>query len=169
MKTAIPKLAMDPRRGKTVAPGNTLGPPGRDTSPSILAAACDIDDPAHEPDGMLKRVGGDEREFRPHGINAPFAKKGEAFRKTLTSSFCVAIAAAEPAASSSSRHVFNGVGVIASAAATLLCVAPASDNRATDCSLSSAEKRRRGCLLISPLQGGIVSTTLVWLQGATSV
>ena len=105
------------------------------SSQRVLFRLSDIDPP--------DRIGqgGDERGFRPHGINAPFAKKGEAFHKTSTSSFCVAIAAAEPAASSSSRHVFNGVGVIPSAAATLLCVAPASDNRATGCSPSSAEKR----------------------------
>ena len=48
-----------------------------------------------------------------------------------------AVAAAEPAASSLSRQVFNCVGVTPSSAATLLCVAPDSDSRATDCSLYS--------------------------------
>ena len=73
----------------------------------------------------------------------------------VASAFCAAVAAAEPAASSSSRQVFNCVGVTPSSAATLLCVAPGCDSRATDCSLYSGENRRLVCFVISSLQVGI--------------
>ena len=45
-----------------------------------------------------------------------------------------------------------------SSAATLLCVAPGSDSRATDCSLYSGENRRLVCFVISSLQVGIQFT-----------
>ena len=41
------------------------------------------------------------------------------------------------------------VGVTPSSAATLLCVAPGSDSRATDCSLYSGENHRLVCFVIS--------------------
>ena len=63
--------------------------------------------------------------------------------------------AKEPAASSSSRQVFNCVGVTPSSAATLLCVAPGCDSRATDRSLYSGENRCLVCFVISSLQVGI--------------
>ena len=72
-------------------------------------------------------------------------------RKRASSSFCAALAAA----SSSSRQVFNCVGVTQSSAVTLLCVAPGSDSRATDCSLYSGKNRRLICFVISSLQVGI--------------
>ena len=56
------------------------------------------------------------------------------------------------------RQVFNCVGVTPSSAATLLCVAPGSDSRATDCSLYSGENRRLVCFVISSLQVGIQFT-----------
>ncbi len=74
---------------------------------------------------------------------------------SAASAFCAAVAAAEPAASSSSRQVFNCVGVTPSSAATLLYVAPGSDSRATDCSLYSGENRRLVCFVILSLQVGI--------------
>ena len=67
---AVALLALEEDRldlgTKTVTPGSTLGPPGYGALPGIVAAAGDADDPAHEPDGVLGRVGGDERVFRPH-------------------------------------------------------------------------------------------------------
>ena len=51
---------------KTVTSGNTVGPPWRTTLPLIVAATGKADDPAHEPDSVFGRAGGDEREFRPH-------------------------------------------------------------------------------------------------------
>ena len=80
-KAAHPELSMDPRctitplalqedrldlSPKVFTPGSTFGPSGRGTLPSIVAAASDADDPTHEPDDALGRVGGDEREFRPY-------------------------------------------------------------------------------------------------------
>ena len=50
-------------------------------------------------------------------------------------------AAAEPGASSSNRQVFNCVGVTPDSAAALLCLAPSSDRRTTDCSLYPSENR----------------------------
>jgi hypothetical protein len=100
---------------------------------------------------------------------------GSPFRRTSTSSFsrllsrrscassaasarCRSIAEPDPAASSSSRHVFSCVGVTPSSAATPVCVAPASDSRATACSLYSGENRRLVCFVISSLQIGIYFT-----------
>src|SRR4249920_1795216 len=120
---------------------------------------------------MLGHVGGDEGELRAHVFAAHCAKKAEALRKTSTSSFrrllswrsrasspasacCRSIAEAEPAASSSSRHVFSCVGVTPSSAATLACVAPGAKRRATACSLYSGENRRLICLVITSLQIG---------------
>ena len=39
-------------------------------SVALAIALSAHDDPAHEPDGVLGCVGGDERKFRLHGINA---------------------------------------------------------------------------------------------------
>src|SRR5512144_2691195 len=120
---------------------------------------------------MLGHVGGDEGELRAHVFAAHCAKKAEALRKTSTSSFrrllswrsrasspasacCCSIAEAESADSSSSRHVFNCVGVTPSSAATLACVAPGAKRRATACSLYSGENRRLICLVITSLQIG---------------
>src|SRR5512133_796952 len=119
---------------------------------------------------MLGHVGGDEGELPAHVFAAHCAKKAEALRKTSTSSFrrllswrsrasspasacCRSIAEAEPAASSSSRHVFSCVGVTPSSAATLACVAGAK-RRATACSLYSGENRRIICLVIRSLHIG---------------
>src|SRR5512143_103226 len=120
---------------------------------------------------MLGHVSGDEGELRAHVFAAHCAKKAEALRKTSTSSFrrllswrsrasspasarCCSIAKAEPAASSSSRHVFSCVGVTPSSAATLACVVPGAKRRATACSLYSAENRRLVCFVIASLQIG---------------
>src|SRR5512147_63416 len=120
---------------------------------------------------MLGHVGGDEGELHAHVFAAHCAKKAEALRSTSTSSFrrllswrsrtsspasacCRSIAEAEPAASNSSRHVFSCVGVTPSSAATLACVAPGADSRATACSLYSGETRRLVCLVIPSLQIG---------------
>ena len=80
-KPTVPKLSMDPRRAiallalkedrldlgsQTVTSSRAFGPPGRSTSPSIIAATGDADDKAHEPDGVLGGVGGDERKLRGH-------------------------------------------------------------------------------------------------------
>src|SRR5512132_2882757 len=118
---------------------------------------------------MLGHVGGDEGELPAHVFAVHCAKKAEALRKTSTSSFrrwlswrsrasspasacCRSIAEVEPAASSSSRHVFSCVGVTPSSAATLACVAPGAKRRATACSLYSGENRRLICLVIRSLQ-----------------
>src|SRR5512132_1336484 len=120
---------------------------------------------------MLGHVGGDEGELPAHVFAAHCAKQAEALRKTSTSSFrrwlswrsrasspasacCRSIAEVEPAASSSSRHVFSCVGVTPSSAATLACVAPGAKRRATACSLYSGENRRLICLVIRSLQIG---------------
>src|SRR5512144_46076 len=134
---------------------------------------------------MLGHVGGDEGELRVHVFAAHCAKKAEALRSTSTSSFrrllswrsrasspasacCRSIAEAEPAASSSSRHVFNCVGVTPSSAATLACVAPGAKRRATACSLYSGENRRLICLVITSLQIGRYFNQPVRNPGATS-
>src|SRR5512147_521771 len=120
---------------------------------------------------MLGHVGGDEGELHAHVFAAHCAKKAEALRKTSTSSFrrllswrsrasspasacCRSIAEAEPATSSSSRHVLSCVGVTPSSAATLACVAPGAKRRATACSLYCGENRRLVRLVITSLQIG---------------
>ena len=76
---------MDPRRAiallalkedrldlgtKTVTSSRAFGPSGRSTLPSIIAATGDADNKAHEPDGVLGGVGGDERKLRPPRLQA---------------------------------------------------------------------------------------------------
>ena len=55
-------------------------------------------------------------------------------------------------------QAFNCVGVTPSSPAALPCAAPASDTRATDCSLYSSENHLLVCFVISCLQGGIQFT-----------
>ncbi len=91
---------------------------------------------------------------------------GECCASSAASAFC---AAAEPAASSSSRQVFNCVGVTPGSAATLLCVAPGSDSRATDCSLYSGRKPPPRLLCHPVPPGRYLIYRLVRDPGATSV
>ncbi len=90
---------------------------------------------------------------------------GECCASSAASAFC---AAAEPAASSSSRQVFNCVGVTPGSAATLLCVAPGSDSRATDCSLYSGRKPPPRLLCHPVPPGRYLIYRLVRDPGATS-
>src|SRR5512133_3603193 len=98
---------------------------------------------------MLGHVGGDEGELRAH-VFAAWRSRAS----SPASACCRSIAEAEPAASSSSRHVFSCVGVTPSSAATLACVAPGAKRRATACSLYSGENRRLIGLVIRSLQIG---------------
>ena len=90
---------------------------------------------------------------------------GECCASSAASAFCAAV---EPAASSSSRQVFNCVGVTPSSAATLLCVAPGSDSRATACSLYSGRKPPPRLLCHPVPPGRYLIYRLVRDPGATS-
>jgi hypothetical protein len=75
------QLGVDPRRAiaalaglegvpdlpdAVFTPGSALGPLRRRALPGVKPAAGDVEHPAHEPDGVKRRMGGDEGELRAH-------------------------------------------------------------------------------------------------------
>jgi hypothetical protein len=52
--------------GEVVTPGSALGPPRGRPLPGVEPAVSDTEHLAHQPDGMIGGVGGDERELHAH-------------------------------------------------------------------------------------------------------
>src|SRR3954471_13453234 len=143
--------------------GLRLGPgaDGRDRAqPGVEAADARADDAAQRGDGVVRPLGGDERE-PAHAI--PRAKKAAAFLRISTSSSsrlfsrlsrcssaCSALraanASAEPAARCSLRHALSWPGLSPSSVATSPSPLPPSSSRLTASALNSVVNRRRFCL-----------------------
>src|SRR3954468_3098698 len=140
--------------------GLRLGPgaDGRDRAqPGVEAGDARADDAAQRGDGVVRPLGGDERE-PAHAI--PRAKKAAAFLRISTSSSsrftsrlsrwvsaCSALraasASAEPAARCSLRHPLSCPGLSPSSVATSVSPLPPSSSRLTASALNSAVNRRR--------------------------
>src|SRR3954463_1060898 len=166
------QLGVDPPRAVGPPPGGEdaadqaaqlglrLGPgaDGRDRAqPGVEAADARADDAAQRGDGVVRPLGGDERE-PAHAI--PRAKKAAALPRDSTppssrftsrlsrwvsacSALRAASASAEPAARCSLRHPLSWPGLRPSSVATSPSPLPPSSRRLTACALNSAVNRRR--------------------------